>query len=230
MHQRLLCSRCQALWGIVPRLLHHRRFRHDQLAVCVLTCSQLLALHRTATLRHDSLGQETLLNLLLRNHLAFNLYDQVLQHPPIDHRRIEAHCLHIPTSQPNVSTICGRGLAMWHVSQPRCTRLQVLKLVTLQASLHFQAEALRSKAQRPEVSRSATQAARYLYYHGRILAVQLDYTAARDTLQQAARKVCAITTDTWRRPNLSPATWDRHQRQPHRLNDTPMQHRLQQAA
>ena len=55
----------------------------------------------------------------------------------------------------------------------------------------LQAEALRSKAQRPEVSRSATQAARYLYYHGRILAVQLDYTAARDTLQQAARKVRA---------------------------------------
>jgi hypothetical protein len=44
-----------------------------------LDCSQLLALHRTATLRHDSLGQETLLNLLLRNHLAFNLYDQVLR-------------------------------------------------------------------------------------------------------------------------------------------------------
>lgn len=41
------------------------------------SCSQLLALHRTATLRHDELGQETLLNLLLRNHLAFNLYDQV---------------------------------------------------------------------------------------------------------------------------------------------------------
>ena len=41
------------------------------------------------------------------------------------------------------------------------------------------------------MSRSATQAARYLYYHGRILAVQLDYTAARDTLQQAARKVPA---------------------------------------
>jgi len=53
-----------------------------------------------------------------------------------------------------------------------------------------QAEALRSKAQRPETSRSSTQAARYLYYHGRIQAVQLDYTAARDSLQQASRKVC----------------------------------------
>ncbi|KAG6554271.1 hypothetical protein Mapa_004187 [Marchantia paleacea] len=38
--------------------------------------SSLLALHRTATLRHDELGQETLLNLLLRNYLHYNLYDQ----------------------------------------------------------------------------------------------------------------------------------------------------------
>ncbi|GER34743.1 26S proteasome regulatory subunit S3 [Striga asiatica] len=36
----------------------------------------LLSLHRTATLRHDELGQETLLNLLLRNYLHYNLYDQ----------------------------------------------------------------------------------------------------------------------------------------------------------
>ncbi|KAF9615140.1 hypothetical protein IFM89_022098 [Coptis chinensis] len=36
----------------------------------------LLALHRIATLRHDELGQETLLNLLLRNYLHYNLSDQ----------------------------------------------------------------------------------------------------------------------------------------------------------
>ncbi|CAK9215727.1 unnamed protein product [Sphagnum troendelagicum] len=36
----------------------------------------LLALHQTATLRHDELGQETLLNLLLRKYLHYNLYDQ----------------------------------------------------------------------------------------------------------------------------------------------------------
>ncbi|KAH8970509.1 hypothetical protein BDL97_02G091300 [Sphagnum fallax] len=35
----------------------------------------LLALHQTATLRHDELGQETLLNLLLRNYLHYNLYE-----------------------------------------------------------------------------------------------------------------------------------------------------------
>ena len=39
--------------------------------------STLLGLHRTAVLRHDEIGQETLLNLLLRNYLHYNLYDQV---------------------------------------------------------------------------------------------------------------------------------------------------------
>ena len=34
-------------------------------------------MHRTAVLRHDELGAETLLNLLLRSYLADNLYDQV---------------------------------------------------------------------------------------------------------------------------------------------------------
>jgi hypothetical protein len=36
-----------------------------------------MAAHRTAVLRHDAVGQETLLNLLLRNYLHYNLYDQV---------------------------------------------------------------------------------------------------------------------------------------------------------
>lgn len=54
-----------------------------------------------------------------------------------------------------------------------------------------QAEALRSKAQRPETVRQQQQLARYLYYLGRIQAVQLDYTDAKDSLQQAARKVRA---------------------------------------
>ena len=52
-----------------------------------------------------------------------------------------------------------------------------------------QAEKFRAKAQRPEQSRSHTQYCRYLYYLGRIKAIQLEYTDARDYLQQAARKV-----------------------------------------
>lgn len=37
---------------------------------------QLLAAHRTACLRHDEIGQATLLNLLLGNFLSQNLYEQ----------------------------------------------------------------------------------------------------------------------------------------------------------
>lgn len=52
-----------------------------------------------------------------------------------------------------------------------------------------QAERLRAKAQRPDTSRSMQQACRYLYYLGRIRAVQQEYSEAKDCLQQAARKV-----------------------------------------
>ncbi len=85
----------------------------------------LLQLHRAAVLRHDSIGQETLLNLLLRNYLSFKLYNQ--------------------------------------------------------------AEALRAKAQ-PAVYKSSAQHCRLLYYHGRIQAVLLEYSDAKDALVQASRK------------------------------------------
>lgn len=87
--------------------------------------SNLLALHRNAVLHHDDIGQETLLNLLLRNYLAYDLYDQ--------------------------------------------------------------AEALRAKAQR-DIYRSSNQHTRLLYYQGRIRAVRLEYTDAKDALTQALRK------------------------------------------
>ncbi|KAM1031314.1 hypothetical protein FF1_035072 [Malus domestica] len=85
----------------------------------------LLNLHRIATLRHDELGQETLLNLLLRNYLHYNLYDQ--------------------------------------------------------------AEKLRSKAPRFE-AHSNQQFCRYLFYLGKIRTIQLEYTDAKESLLQAARK------------------------------------------
>ncbi|KAG7651850.1 putative proteasome component (PCI) domain, 26S proteasome regulatory subunit [Arabidopsis thaliana] len=87
--------------------------------------STLLALHHSATLRHDELGQETLLNLLLRNYLQYNLYDQ--------------------------------------------------------------AEKLRSKAPRFE-AHSNQQFCRYLFYLGKIRTIQLEYTDAKESLLQAARK------------------------------------------
>ncbi|MEQ2212604.1 26S proteasome non-ATPase regulatory subunit 3, partial [Xenoophorus captivus] len=80
---------------------------------------------RTATLRHDADGQAVLLNLLLRNYLHFNLYDQ--------------------------------------------------------------AEKLVSKSVFPELANN-NEWARYLYYTGRIKAIQLEYTEARRTLTNALRK------------------------------------------
>jgi 26S proteasome regulatory subunit N3 len=80
---------------------------------------------RTCTLRSDHEGQATLLNLLLRNYLAFNLYDQ--------------------------------------------------------------ADKLVSKSTFPESS-SNNEWARYLYYLGRIKAIQLEYSEAHRNLLQALRK------------------------------------------
>ncbi|XP_062865310.1 26S proteasome non-ATPase regulatory subunit 3 [Trichomycterus rosablanca] len=80
---------------------------------------------RTATLRHDPDGQATLLNLLMRNYLQYNLYDQ--------------------------------------------------------------AEKLVSKSVFPELANN-NEWARYLYYTGRIKAIQLEYSEARRTLTNALRK------------------------------------------
>ncbi|KAK9819846.1 hypothetical protein WJX72_003182 [[Myrmecia] bisecta] len=120
----------RTLDGLGARIYFYFSWAHESTNTLGEIRSTLLALHRTAVLRHDEFGQETLLNLLLRNYLHFNLYDQ--------------------------------------------------------------AEKLRSKAQRPEVSRSPQQLCRYLYYLGRIRAIQLDYTEAKDCLQQAARKAPMI--------------------------------------
>lgn len=87
--------------------------------------SKLLSAYRTATLHHDAATQAVLLNLLLRNYITHNLYDQ--------------------------------------------------------------ADKLLSRAAFPE-TRSNNQLARYLYYTGRIKAIQLDYSDALWNLQQALRK------------------------------------------
>ncbi|KAJ3190340.1 26S proteasome non-ATPase regulatory subunit [Gaertneriomyces sp. JEL0708] len=85
----------------------------------------LLAAQRTATLRHDDDTQATLLNLLLRSYLEYNLYDQ--------------------------------------------------------------ADKLVSKTSFPEGA-SNNQTARYMYYLGRIKAIQLDYSTAHRHVLQATRK------------------------------------------
>lgn len=85
----------------------------------------LLALYRTACIRRDEMGQSVLLNLLLRNYLHYNLYEQ-------------AHTLSM-------------------------------------------------RANFPE-NASNNQFCRYLYYMGRIQAIQLEYSEAYQRLMMAARK------------------------------------------
>jgi 26S proteasome regulatory subunit N3 len=87
--------------------------------------SNLLSAYRTAALRHHEESQSTLLNLLLRNYLHYNLYEQ--------------------------------------------------------------ADKLVSKSTFSE-SAPSNQLARFLFYQGKIKAIQLDYTEAFSCLQQAGRK------------------------------------------
>eukprot|EP01026_Neomeris_dumetosa_P052837 TRINITY_DN469_c0_g1_i18.p1 TRINITY_DN469_c0_g1~~TRINITY_DN469_c0_g1_i18.p1 ORF type:complete len:357 (-),score=48.66 TRINITY_DN469_c0_g1_i18:139-1158(-) len=116
----------RTLDALAARIYFYYSLAHESLGILDQVRNELLGLYQQSVLRRDDIGQETLLNLLLRNYLHYNLYDQ--------------------------------------------------------------AEKLRSKAQRPEQSRSNTQFCRYLYYLGRIRAVQLEYTEAKESLQQALRK------------------------------------------
>ncbi|KAK9834634.1 hypothetical protein WJX74_006246 [Apatococcus lobatus] len=124
--QRLGQFNRRTLDGLAARIYFYYAYAHERTGTLATIRSTLLALQRTSTLRHDEYGQEALLNLLLRNYLHFNLYDQ--------------------------------------------------------------AEKLRSKTVLPEQWRSTQQYCRYLYYLGRIRSIQLDYTDARECLQQAVRK------------------------------------------
>ncbi|GER55229.1 26S proteasome regulatory subunit S3 [Striga asiatica] len=103
----------------------------------------LLSLHRTATLRRDELGQETLLNLLLRNYLHYNLYDQA-EKLRSKAPRFEAHS----NQQAKKGNMCQF------------------------TALHF-------------------EFCRYLFYLGKIRTIQLEYTDAKESLHQAARKAPA---------------------------------------
>jgi len=52
---------------------------HEAMGTLSSVRAELLAAHRTACLRHDKVGQATLLNLLLRNFLHYNLISQASQ-------------------------------------------------------------------------------------------------------------------------------------------------------
>lgn len=110
----------------------HEQFGRDLPAIR----NTLLSAHRTSCLRYDEAGQATLVNLLLRNYLKDNLYEQAY------------------------------------------------KFV--------------SKTTFPETV-SNNQFVRYLYYVGKIQAVQLEYTESYTKLMQSIRKAPANTAFGFRR-------------------------------
>eukprot|EP01112_Ceratiomyxa_fruticulosa_P020808 TRINITY_DN7190_c0_g3_i2.p1 TRINITY_DN7190_c0_g3~~TRINITY_DN7190_c0_g3_i2.p1 ORF type:complete len:503 (+),score=98.12 TRINITY_DN7190_c0_g3_i2:269-1777(+) len=81
-----------------------------------------------------------------------------------------------------------RTASLRHNDEGQATILNLLLRNYLEHSLYDQADKLVSKTVLKEQSCSSNQYARYLYYQGRIKAVQLDYTEAYRYLNQATRK------------------------------------------
>lgn len=74
--ERLSVYNRRTLDVIAARIYFYYSFTHESTGKLDTIRSMLLSLHRTSVLRHDAIGQETLLNLLLRNYLHYSLYDQ----------------------------------------------------------------------------------------------------------------------------------------------------------
>ncbi|XP_026535484.1 26S proteasome non-ATPase regulatory subunit 3 isoform X1 [Notechis scutatus] len=123
--QKISPQNRRALDLVVAKCYYYHARIYEFLNKLDVARSFLHARLRTATLRHDADGQATLLNLLLRNYLHYDLYDQ--------------------------------------------------------------AEKLVSKSVFPEQANN-NEWARYLYYTGRIKAIQLEYSEARRTMTNALRK------------------------------------------
>ena len=123
--QRLSSFNRRTLDAFAAKVYFYYSLAHERFGNIRDARQTLLALHRQATSRLDAIGQETTLNLLLRNYVSLKQYEL--------------------------------------------------------------AEQLRSKTVLPS-SRSSSQQCRYLYYLGRIRAIQLEYTEAKECLTQALRK------------------------------------------
>jgi hypothetical protein len=87
----------RTLDAIAARIYFYLSWAHERSGGLSALRPTLLRLHRTAVLRHDAVGQETLLNLLLRSYLADNLYDQAealraKAHRPEALRTSQQHC------------------------------------------------------------------------------------------------------------------------------------------
>ncbi len=189
--QRLRDFNRRTLDVIAARIYFYLSWAHENAGSLADIRSELMAAHKTAVLRHDAIGQETLLNLLLRSYLHYNLYDQVRAASvhigsrraccvAVSHRRV---CTTVAAWSP----LCCTKSCSW----PPPFQLNTYVDVSMPFS---QAEKFRSKAQKADTFRSPQQYCRYLYYLGRIRAIQLEYSEAKDCLQQVSGWAMAVIT------------------------------------
>ena len=87
-----------------------------------------MAAHRTAVLRHDAVGQETLLNLLLRSYLNYNLYDQVrTTHGSVPEMLGYMHVTCLGSGDPGCMPVCVASLLIqlysmrWSADNDECS-------------------------------------------------------------------------------------------------------------
>ncbi|KAK3532829.1 hypothetical protein QTP86_034158 [Hemibagrus guttatus] len=130
---------------------------------------------RTATLRHDSDGQATLLNLLLRNYLHYNLYDQAEKlvsksvFPELANNNEWARYLYYTGNHFLSQYYTGNHfLSQYYTGNLFLSQYYTGNLFLSQyyTGNHFLSQ----------------------YYTGRIKAIQLEYSEARRTLTNALRK------------------------------------------
>lgn len=182
--ERVGALKRRTLDPIAERVYFYASWAHEVNGTLVAIRSPLLAAHRTACLHHNSTCQATLLNLLLRNYQV--------RLPPRPHHP-PGRASSVGVSPPMIGPTPSSPL----IPRPPRPPLTSSSLRPLAPSPHppspqhyklfDQAEKLLTKTTFPE-SAGATQLARYLYYTGRIKALQLEYTEAHRCLLQAQRK------------------------------------------
>ena len=180
--ERVGALKRRTLDPIAERVYFYASWAHEVNGTLVAIRSPLLAAHRTACLHHNSTCQATLLNLLLRNYQV--------RLPPRPHHP-PGRASSVGVSPPMIGPTPSSPLIP-RPPRPPLTSLYPRPLApSAIAPQHYklfdQAEKLLTKTTFPE-SAGATQLARYLYYTGRIKALQLEYTEAHRCLLQAQRK------------------------------------------
>ncbi len=147
----------------------------------------------------DTTSQVKLAEIMLNRVTAYNrrsldlLASRLLSYYSLSYERQGRQKEIRPTLMALLRTCCLR-----HDKMGQATALNLLLRNLLDDNLLDQAYKLSSKTTFPERA-SDNQFCRYLYYMGRIHALQLDYSDARDSLAQSARKLPQNTALGFRR-------------------------------